>query len=541
MTVRTRFAPSPTGYLHIGGVRTALFNWLYARRHGGQFVLRIDDTDAARNRAEAVKPILDGFDWLGMDWDEGPTKDASGDSFGPHKPYFQSQRNDRYVAAAMKLMAEGKAYPDYTTQAEQDSRRDLAKRLKQAYVHRGSNRDVPPEENLRQYKEKPAAILLKVPTGEKVVFDDHVRSDRKDDGEKKNALLVPLEFSTDTLRDVTLLREPDASGVPRAVYPFATVVDEIDFGITHVIRAEEHLTNTPPQILIYKAMGANVPEFAHLPLVNSINPVTKKSEKMSKRNQPPLSEYEIAALKACGWSDDEIKGRDDLNLSTLAYYRALGYLPAAVMNYLVRLGWSLDAESEFIPLDVVLKNFSLDRVTKAPGNFDAKKLMWLQGEYMKLLSPVEKLERALPHLRRARLVSDSVDPAARALLLKIAETAADRIKLLSDFVFYAAPLLKDVPEYNPKAVADKLAKPGVADRLRGFADELRALEPFDAPTILASFMGFATKLGVKPKDLDGPVRVAVTGETTGFSLPETLALLGRDKVLARIESAIKMT
>lgn len=520
MSVRTRFAPSPTGYLHIGGVRTALFNWLYARRHNGQFILRIDDTDAARNRAEAVKPILDGFDWLGLNWDEGPTPDASGDSFGPHKPYFQGQRNDKYVAAAMKLVAEGKAYPDYTTQAEQDSRRDLAQRLKKAYVHRGSNRDVPPEENLRLYKEKPAPILLKVPDGQKVVFDDHVRG--------------RVEVSTDTIRDPALLRAPNADGVCGALYAFATVVDEIDFGITHVIRAEEHLSNTPVQVLIYQALGGKVPEFAHIPLVNY------KSEKMSKRKLPGLSAAEVAALRACGWTDDEIKGRDDLNIATVAYYRALGYLPAALINYLVRLGWSLNDTDEFIPLDVVLKNFSLDRVTKASGNFDEKKLMWLQTEYMKLLTPAEKLEQSLPYLRRAKLVGDPVDPAAHALLLKIAEASADRIKLLSDFVFYAAPLIKDAPEYNPKAVAEKLAKPGVADRLKGFADELRALEPFDAPTILASFMAFATKLGVKPKDLDGPVRVAVTGETTGFSLPETLALLGRDKVLARIENALPM-
>ncbi|MBY0458597.1 MAG: glutamate--tRNA ligase [Gemmataceae bacterium] len=522
MSVRTRFAPSPTGYLHIGGVRTALFNWLYARRHGGQFILRIDDTDAARNRAEAVKPILDGFDWLGMDWDEGPTKDGSGDSFGPHKPYFQSQRNDRYVAAALELIASGHAYPDYTTQEEQDSRRDIAARMKKAYVHRGSNRDVAPEENLRLYKEKPAPVLLKVPVGEVVVFDDHVRG--------------RVEVSTDTIRDPALLRPPSDKGVCAALYSFATVVDEIDFGITHVIRAEEHLANTPVQILIYKALrhkepSYELPEFAHIPLVYY------NGEKMKKRNLPKLSDTERTALRACGWTDEEIEGRDDLNLATVAYYRALGYLPAAVINYLVRLGWSLDAESEFIPLDKAIANFSLDRVTKAPGNFDIKKLLWLQTEYMKLLSPAEKLERSLSYLRRAKLIGDPIDPSAHALLLKIAEVAADRIKLLSDFVFYAAPILKDAPEYNPKAVADKLAKPGVADRLRAYADELRSTEPFDTPTLLAGFQAFATKIGVKPRDLDGPVRVAITGETTGFSLPDTLVLLGRDKALARIEHA----
>jgi glutamyl-tRNA synthetase len=520
MTVRTRFAPSPTGYLHIGGVRTALFNWLYARRHGGQFILRIDDTDAARNRAEAIKPILDGFDWLGMNWDEGPTKDGSGESFGPHKPYFQSLRNDKYVAAAMKLMAEGKAYPDYTTTEEQTERRDLACRLKKPYVHRGSNRDVPPEENLRQYKKCPAPVLLKVPAGEMVVFDDHVRGH--------------IEVSTDTIRDPALLRAPNEAGVCAALYSFATVVDEIDFKITHVIRAEEHLSNTPPQILIYKALGAELPEFAHIPLVHY------KAEKMSKRMLPPLGAEEIAKLKACGWTDDEIKGRDDLNIATVAYYRELGYLPAALVNYLVRLGWALNETDEIFPLSEAIAKFDTKEVTKAPGNFDEKKLFWVQTEYMRMLSAAEKVERSLPYLRRAKLIGDTVPAATRDLLVRIAEFSAERIKLLSDFVFYAAPLLKESPDYNPKAVTDKLAKPGVGDRLKAFADDIRTPEPFDPPTIMAAFSAFAEKVGVKPRNLDGEVRVAITGETVGFGLPETMALLGRQKVLKRIEHAIKL-
>ncbi len=522
MTVRTRFAPSPTGYLHIGGVRTALFNWLYARRHGGKFILRIDDTDAARNRAEAVKPILDGFDWLSIDWDEGPTKDASGDSFGPHTPYFQGQRNDKYIAAAMKLVAEGKAYPDYTTPEEQDTRRKLADRLKQPkYVHRGSNRDVDPAENLRLYKEKPAPILLKVPVGETVAFDDHVRG--------------RVEVPTDTIRDPALLRAPNEAGVCAALYSFATVVDEVDFGITHVIRAEEHLTNTSPHILLYKALGAPVPEFAHIPLVYY------KGEKMSKRKLPPLGADEITKLKACGMTDEEIKGRDDLNIATVAYYRELGYIPAALVNYLTRLGWALNATDEIFPLSAALASFDTKDVTKAPGNFDEKKLLWVQGEYMKALSAEEKVTGALPYLLKAKLVADPVPDATRAFLLKIAEAVADRIKLFSEFVFFAAPLLKDAPEYNSQAVADKLAKPGVGDRLRGFADELRTLEPFDAPTILTAFIGFAAKVGLKPKQFDWEVRVALIGETTGFGLPETIALLGRDKVLTRIEAALKLT
>jgi nondiscriminating glutamyl-tRNA synthetase len=318
MTIRTRFAPSPTGYLHIGGVRTALFNWLLTRRHRGQFILRIDDTDAERNRPEALQPILDGFQWLGINWDEGPTPDGKG-NVGPHAPYFQSQRTERYVAAAMKLLETGHAYPDYTPKEEQEAARKAADKAKKPYVHRGSNRDVPAADNVRQYGETPAVLLLKVPTGRTVVIDDLIRG--------------RVEVQTDTMRDPAILRAPDKEGVRRPLYNFATVIDEIDFQITHVVRAVEHLANTPSQVLTFEAMGAPLPRFAHIPLVNY------NGEKMSKRKLPPLSADEVARLKACGWTDDEIKARDDLNIATVAYYRELGYLPAAVINYLGRLGW----------------------------------------------------------------------------------------------------------------------------------------------------------------------------------------------------------
>lgn len=516
MTVRTRFAPSPTGYLHIGGVRTALFNWLYARRHGGQFILRIDDTDAQRNRAEAVKPIIDGFQWLGLNWDEGPTADGSGESFGPHAPYFQGQRNDRYVAAAMKLMAEGKAYPDYTTQQQQDDRRKAAEMAKRPYVHRGSNRDVPPEENLRQYREKPAPILLKVLPGQVVSIKDHVRG--------------TVEVNTDTIRDPALLRAPAADGKCGALYSFATVVDEAAFGITHVIRAEEHLANTPTQCLIYDALGVARPEFAHIPLVNY------KNEKMSKRKLPPLTPQEIDKLKACGWTDDEIKARDDLNIATVAYYRELGFLPQALVNYLVRLGWSLDAESEFIPLDVLLANFSLDRVTKASGNFDKDKLFWLQGEYMKRVPTAEKVERSIPYLRKAGLMGDSLDDSTKTTLTAIIDAAGDRVKLFSDVLTFATPFLKPVA-YDPKAVEKHLKKAGAGAILAEFGSILAGLDPFDVSSTDKALHEYAATKAIKPGDVVGVIRVAVTGTAVGFGLFDTLAILGKDEVIRRIAAA----
>jgi len=518
--LRTRFAPSPTGYLHIGGVRTALFNWLLARRHGGQFILRIDDTDDSRNRADAVKPIIDGFAWLGMTWDEGPTADASGESSGPHAPYFQGQRNDKYEAAAKRLLAEGKAYPDYTTPEQQDAARKQADLARKPYVHRGTNRDVPADENVKQYTAKPAPLLLKVELGQSVKFDDAVKGKQ--------------DISTDTIRDPMLLRGPDATGLCRAVYNFATVVDDTDFGITHVVRAIEHLSNTPTQILMYQALGATPPTFGHIPLVNY------NGNKMSKRNLPPLTGDEIAKFKACGWTDAEIRGREDLNIATVAYYREIGYLPEALINYLCRLGWSMDGESEFIPLDTLIANFSLERVTDAPGNYDAKKLFWLQGEYMKLIPTAEKLERCLPFLRRAKLIEEMPDDGMRAKLTAIIEASGDRIKLFSDVLAFALPLVKEEIEYDPKAREKAFKDPAAKELLREFAEVLKGCEPFDAATTDRALHDFTAAKGVKPNALVSPVRVAITGVAVGFGLFDTLAILGKERSLKRIAATLDM-
>src|SRR5262245_20993336 len=283
MPIRTRFAPSPTGYLHIGGVRTALFNWLLTRRLGGQFVLRIDDTDQERNRPEALQPILDGFKWLGIDWDEGA------EVGGPYGPYRQSQRNDLYVEAAMKLLAAGHAYPDYSSPAELEAAR---KAVKGNYIHRGANRDNAPEKNQALYAEKPAVLRLKVPAGRTLVVND--------------LICGQVEQKTDLLSDPVILRADKS-----ALYNFATVVDDAAMKITHVIRAREHLSNTPVQVLLYEALGQLLPQFAHVPLVNY------KGKKMSKRDLPPLTADERSKLHMLGWSDAEIDARDDLNIATV--------------------------------------------------------------------------------------------------------------------------------------------------------------------------------------------------------------------------------
>ncbi len=312
------------------------------------------------------------------------------------------------------------------------------------------------------------------------------------------------------------------------MYNFATVVDDAAFGITHVIRAIEHLENTPTQILMYEALGESLPTFAHLPQVYY------NGEKMSKRKTPALSADEVNKLKPCGWTDAEIAGRADLNIIAVEYYKQIGYLPEALINYLCRLGWSMDGESEFIPLPTLLENFSLERVTDAPGNYDAKKLFWLQGEYMKLVPTAEKVERCLPFLQKAGLVGESFDDATRTTLSKIVDASGDRIKLFSDVLAFALPILRDDFSYDTKAVDKAFKDANAKVYLAEFAEQLKSCSPFDAATIDALLHRYLEAKQLKPNALVAPVRVAVTGVSVGFGLFDTLEILGQERVLNRI-------
>ena len=512
MTVRTRFAPSPTGYLHIGGVRTALFNWLLARRLGGQFVLRIDDTDTERNQATALQPILDGFRWLGLPWDEGP------EVGGPYGPYFQSQRGDSYKSAALKLLAAGHAYPDYMTKDELDADRKKAEAAKKPYVHRGPHRDTAADECVRLYAATPTTLRFKVPAGRTIVVDD--------------LICGRCEQASDLVGDPVILR---ANG--SALYNFASVVDDAALQITHVVRAREHLSNTYPQVLFLEALGLPLPQYAHVPVVNW------KGEKMSKRKLPPLTEDERAKLRLLGWDDAAIDAAG-LNLATVAYYRELGYLPRAVLNYLGRLGWSLDDKTEFIPLDMMIAAFDLEtglgRVNSSPGEFDPKKLFWLQDEYMKLLPLADKVAGCLPFLQRAKLISDAPDTATRATLEAVVKASGDRIKLFSDVLQYGGPIFVKDPVYHAKAIEKRLKKAGAAELLCEFVPLLAACAPFDAPTTEKALHDFCTAKGIKPGEMVHPVRVATTGTEVGFGLFETLAILGKAESLRRIDLALGM-
>lgn len=510
--VRTRFAPSPTGYLHIGGVRTALFNWLLTRRLGGQFILRIDDTDQERNRQEALQPILDGFRWLGITWDEGP------DVGGPYGPYFQSQRGHLYQEAARRLVASGHAYPCYVSKEEADAARKAAEAAKQNYIHRGVHRDTPPEENVRLLMEKPAPLRLKVPAGRVIAIDDLIRG--------------RVEWQSDLLGDPVLLRA-DGS----ALYNFATVVDDVGLKITHVVRAAEHLSNTQVQVLVYEAMGVPLPQFAHVPVVNAPN----SKEKLSKRKMQQFMTAEVLAkLRAVhavppDATDEQIKKREDLNPATVAFYQALGYLPAALLNYFGRLGWSLDDKTEIIPLDEMIAKFGLDRVNDAPASFDPEKLAWVAGEYMKTLPLAERVAGVMPFLERAGLLAGSVAPEK---VQRLVEACGERLRIFSDILPLAAPFLRADPVYDLKAVEKRLKKPGAAELLRDFAAVLEAAEPFEAAALEEKLKAFCEQRGTGVGQLVHPLRVATTGSEVGFGLYDGLVILGKTETLRRIRAVL---
>jgi glutamyl-tRNA synthetase len=482
MSVRTRFAPSPTGYLHIGGVRTALFNWAFARRHGGQFILRIDDTDQERHVEGAVELILDGFRWMGMNWDEGP------EVGGPHGPYFQSQRKHKYDAAMERLIEAGWAYPCLADEKELAAARDLARAAKQPFVYRGPTRDLSVGEVLAMWRDKRPAMRFKVPAGKITKLTDHVRGE--------------VEWQTDLLGDFTIARQ---GGHP--LYNFASIVDDLDMRITHIVRAEEHLSNTHPQLLILEGLDGARPEFAHVPFV--AKPGTK--EKLSKRNPPPGV------------------------MVALAEYQEAGYMPDALFNALARLGWSLDDHTEVMSRDTIVANFSLDRITKAPAGLDMDKMYWIQDQHMQRLSPAERTMAFLPVLHKAGLVADPAPAHDLARLERMTTACGDRLKLTKDVLRYADFLFREELLFEPKA-AKTLEGPDAQRQLDALEAALQACEPFDATTIETAVKKVGADLGVGGK-INHVARAATTGRSVGAGVFESIAILGKDRTLANLTAA----
>lgn len=517
MTVRTRFAPSPTGYLHIGGVRTALFNWLFARQHGGQFILRIDDTDVARNVDEALEPILDGLRWLGIDWDEGPGVD------GPYAPYYQSQRSDRYAAAVEKLLASGHAYRDYATPAELDEERNAAQAAKKPFLYSRRFAAFDDATAAKYEAEGRAGVVrLKMPREGVLVIDDAVRG--------------RVEFAWEREQD-HVIRRADGS----CLYHLATVVDDHDLAISHVIRAEEHLSNTPRQAFIAQSLGYPLPAFAHLPLVAEPGSRTKlskrKLEKYLKNQDFKLvMEHGLKIAERIGLAPEA----DTFNPVIVDFYREVGYLPWAIDNYLALLGWSFDDKTEYFTREELIRCFSLERINSAPASFDPKKLWAMQDTMMVALPTDEKLALMLPFLIKAGLLSDP--PAAEAVetVRKVIEAAGDRLKVAGDILVYADFFLMDEPAMDEQAVAKRLAKPGAAALLEAYATAIEGLEAFEPEPLEAALKQVITDAGVKVGDLVHAVRVAVSGKTVGPGLYDCLAILGREKSLARIAKALPL-
>jgi len=513
--VRTRFAPSPTGYLHIGGVRTALFNWLFARRHGGAFILRIDDTDAERNVDAALEPILSGLRWLGIDWDEGPGVG------GPHAPYFQSQRADRHRAAVERLLTTGHAYRDFARPEELDAERKAAQAEGKAFLYSRRFAAFDEETAARFRAEgRQGVVRLKMPREGALVIEDAVRG--------------RVEFAWEREQDHVIQRA-DGS----CLYHLASVVDDHDLEISHVIRAEEHLSNTPRQAFIALSLGYPLPAYAHLPLVAEPGSRTK----LSKRK---LAQYlKNADFKQVMDHGQRIADRlglraeaDTFNPVIVDFYREVGYLPWAIDNYLALLGWSYDDKTEFFSREQLVDHFTLERINSSPASFDPKKLWAVQDHYMHALSIDEKLAIMLPFLIRAGLLADPAPAAAVETVRQVIDASGDRLKVAGDIIAYADFFLVDEPPLDEAAVQQRLSKPGVRPLLEAFAAELRTVEPYAPPALEAALKRVVEAAGVKVGDLVHAVRVAVTGKTVGPGLYDCLAILGRDRSLTRIARAL---
>jgi glutamyl-tRNA synthetase len=471
-----RFAPSPTGYLHVGGARTALFNWLYARRHGGTFVLRIEDTDVQRSSADMVTGILDGMRWLGLDWDEGP------DVGGPHGPYAQSERLDRYRTAAARLVSEGHAYHCYCSSERLRAEREKAEARGEAWQYDRTcsllNAD---RIAALEAAHAPRAIRFKVPATH-TAFDDVVHG--------------RIAFDPGAIEDFVILRSDD-----HPTYHLSVVVDDVDMRITHVIRGDDHISNTPKHLLLFDALGSPAPTFAHVPLILGAD-----KKRLSKRH----------------------------GATSVTEYRRQGYLAPAMVNFLALLGWSPGGDRELLSREELVASFSLEGISGGNAVFNVEKLDWMNGQYIARL-PVGELAAAVePFLADAGLAV----PDNAAWWGRLLDLLRPRAKRLADVVELARPFLVDTVEYESTAVDQHLSIPGVAAHVAALGETLRTTEPFDEPHVEAAVRGTAAERGIKAGALIHATRVALTGRTTSPGLFEVIVLLGRERSVGRLERLV---
>jgi glutamyl-tRNA synthetase len=461
---------------------------LFARHHGGKFLLRIDDTDQERHVDDAVKRILDGFRWIGIDWEEGP------EVGGPHGPYYQSQRSAMYRNAANQLINSGHVYRDYSTDQERAAEKAAAERSKRAYRFRRLPHS---QEDLARLEAegRPFALRFEVPLGRTLVVHDLIKGD--------------VTFSTDEIGDFAIVR-PDGS----PLYNLASVVDDVEMKITHVVRAEEHLSNTFPQLLLFEALGAPLPAFAHVPYV--AEPGSKA--KMSKRK---IKEYEAQGV-----------------LVYLHQYIERGYLPDALLNYLARLGWSYDASQEIFTRAELIEKFTLDRVNSSPASHDQDKLFWIEGEWMKQLPLDQKIAGVIPYLVRDQLIVEPVSDTDRARIEAVILALGDRLKVFSDILKLGRFFFTDTVVHDPDAVKKRLRKDGVPTMLTELDTVLAEVEPYDLAGLEKAVHDYAERTGRKMGDVVNPLRVATTGQGVGPGLYDCLFILGRETCRARIAQTL---
>lgn len=479
--IKVRFAPSPTGPFHIGGARSALFNWLVARHSGGTFLVRIEDTDLARSSRESEENIKESMKWLGLNWDEGI------DVGGSNGPYRQTERLDLYKKEVNRLIAEGKAYYCYCTQEELEEERKAQMKEGKTPVYSGHCRHLT-EEQIAQYKaegRKPV-VRLHVPEGETIAFDDMVRGH--------------VEFQSSGVGDFIIMK---SDGIP--VYNFAVVIDDAFMGITHVIRAEEHLSNTPRQIAIYHALGYDVPKFGHISLILGAD-----HKKMSKRH----------------------------GATSVTAYKDMGYLPDAVVNYLALLGWAPKGEQEIFSREELIQSFSMDRVSANDAVFDIEKLNWINFQYMKKLSPAELLDFCLPFLVKAGYVELPLAEEKRVWLQQVVWYVREHISSGAEAPENVKIFFEEVPPFTDPEVVSILKQESSAVILKAFIGALEVLPEFTEEAVTKCFKAVMKATGLKGKAAFEPVRIALTGVTKGPGMYTMIVLFGKEKTESLLKKAL---
>jgi len=476
--VRTRFAPSPTGFLHIGGARTTLYSWLFARRHGGDFVLRIEDTDEVRSTGDSVTAILDSIKWLGLNWDEGPI-DENTDK-GPYAPYYQMKRVHIYRQYLDQLVKESKAYRCYCTKEELDEMRRIAQLEKRPPRYDGRCRSLSDSQRAAaEAAGKKFSIRFKMPVEGATLVDDKIRG--------------MVSFENKLLQDLVIWKTTDGP-----TYNFCCVIDDHLMEISHVIRGDEHLSNTPSQVQIYLALGWTPPVFAHLSMI-----MGSDGSKLSKRH----------------------------GATSVLEYRDQGYLPHTMRNYLALLGWSNAASQQLFTDEDLIAQFNLEGCQKSPATFDTVKLQWMNGEYIRA-TPVDRLiELAKPFLEKAGLLGLPGPDLKKVIALE-----HEKIKLLSDIPALIEFFYKPV-EIAPKAMEKVLKAPGAKQVLLDLADALKDFSPFEDKALEARIRKFVEEKALKAGQVFHPLRVAVTGRQEGPTLFLMLEIMGRDQVVSRLRDA----